>query len=159
MRHCLLLFICTISCLQAAIAQRLFTFDPETDFLARRNSTDSIQLLAPIRAIAVAIQDANPQVTDIDQVEIRQIGKSRYLVATGKDTYRPGNRLTLAILLAETKPGYFQADAVVISCSSSGECRECALPPNCSCVRGEGGCAQNNAWYNAMRKVTLTLYD
>ena len=142
-----------------ANAQRVVTFDPAKDPVARRSADGSIQIIVPARVLVVSILEAIPQMMEIQIIGIQKIGKSNYLFAGGKERSRTDFNFSVAILLAETVPGEFQADDLVISCSSAGDCRECSLPPICSCGKGEGSCSQNSAMIAALKKVTMTLFD
>ncbi len=152
----LLLFLLTTFTLNA---QRVVTFDPEKDVLAHRQPDGSVQIALPAQALCYSIQEAMPAVSNIQIVGIQKIGKSNYLIADGKILAKPETGVIMAILLVETSPGSFQADDLVISCSSSGECRECSLPPLCKCTKGEGNCGQNATLMAPLKKVTVTLFD
>ena len=140
-------------------AQRVYTLDPEKDLIARRSPDGTLQFVVPARVLAISIQEAIPLMTDIQSIGLQKIGKSNYFVASGKERYRPEITFTVAILLTETAPGAFQADDLVISCTSAGDCRECSLPPICKCNKGEGSCGQNSAMLTSLKKVTVTLFD
>ncbi len=140
-------------------AQRVVTFDPEKDVLAQRQPDGSVQTALPVQALCYSIQEAMPAVSNIQILGIQKIGKSNYLIAEGKVLAKPETVVVMAVLLVETSPGNFQADDLVISCSSSGDCRECSLPPLCRCTKGEGNCGQNATLMAPLKKVTLTLFD
>jgi hypothetical protein len=142
-----------------ASAQHVVTFDPEKDPIARRSSDGTIQFVVPARAVAVSIQESVPQIIDIQSIGIQKFGKSSYVIASGWERNKPGVSFAVAVLLAETSPGSFQADNLVISCSSAGDCRECSLPPLCNCSKGEGTCSQNSTWLISLKKITVTLLD
>lgn len=152
--------LCTLLSLPLFMsAQRVFTFDPEKDILARKSSQGALEFAVPMKALILSIQEAIPQISDIQTVGLEKIGKSNYLIASGKERERPAYNLSIAVLLAETATGEFQADNLVISCSSAGDCRECSLPPLCTCNKGEGSCGQNIAMMASLKKVTVTLFD
>jgi hypothetical protein len=154
-----LLFLILITLPCVTFSQRVVTFDPAKETVARRSSDGTLQLITSARAVALSIQEAIPQVTDIQAIELQKISKSFYVIARGRLFNAPETCLTIAILLAETSPDEFQADGLIISCTSSGDCRECSVPPGCSCTKGAGSCNQNNAQIVALKKVTLTLFD
>jgi hypothetical protein len=143
----------------ASFAQRVVTLDPVKDPIALRNTSGTFEFAIAPQAIAVSIQEAIPQISAIDSLFFQKIGKSNYLLARGNNTYLPGSKLSLAILLVETGNGMFQTDDLVISCSSAGECRECSLPPVCTCNKGSGSCGQNSTFITALKKVTVTIFD
>ncbi len=140
-------------------AQHVFTLDPEKDPIAHRAPDGTLQFVVPVRVLAVSIQEAIPQITEIQTLGLEKFGQSNYLIASGKDLVRPDISFSVAILLAETAPDEFRADNLVISCSSTGDCRECSLPPTCKCNKGEGTCGQNIAIMTSLKKVTVTLFD
>ena len=140
-------------------AQRVVTLDPEKDALANRVADGSIQFIVPMHALCVSIQEAMPAISSIQILGIQKIGKSNYIIASGKVLTKPETAVVMAILLVETAPGSFQTDDLVISCSSAGDCRECSLPPLCKCTKGEGSCGQNATLIAPLKKVTVTLSD
>lgn len=152
-------FIYCILFIYAASAQHVVTVDPEKDAIARRYSDGSMALIVPDKALAASIQNALPGITELDSFNLQKIGRSTYLVAQGKKGAAPPENIGLAILLVETSPGQFQADNLVVICSSYSDCRECASPPACSCSKGEGSCGQSAAMTIALKKVTLTLAE
>jgi hypothetical protein len=143
----------------AGIAQRVVTLDPEKDAIARRTAGGELQLVVPFQALAISIQEAVPQITNIHTIGIQKIGRSNYLVASGREREQPEINSSIAVLLVETSPGELQTDNLAISCTSSGDCRECSLPPLCTCNKGEGSCGQNSAFITALKKVTVTIFD
>ena len=143
----------------SASAQRVVTLDPEKDPIAQRVSDGSIQFIVPIRALTISIQETMPTIVDIQTLGIQKFGKSNYIIASGKSWNKPGTEVSVAILLVETSHGVFQADDLVISCTSAGDCRECSLPPLCKCSKGEGSCGQNAFLATPLKKVTVTLFD
>ncbi|MBL7826840.1 MAG: hypothetical protein JNJ57_09435 [Saprospiraceae bacterium] len=145
--------------LKQADAQRVVTFDPDKDVVAERALSGALELTKPVRALAFSIQEAIPQITDIDTIITLSIGKLHFLFARGKQIDQREQSFNLGILLTEVLPGKFHADQLVISCKSSGNCNECTLTPACACTRGSGSCTQNYTFSGAMKKVTVTLFD
>lgn len=139
--------------------QQLISLDPTKDPVARRSLDGSVNFIVPIQAMTVSMQEAMPFIAELQTNGIQKIGKSSYIVAHGKELNKPENNITVAILLIETEPGIFQVDDLVISCSSSGGCRECSLPPICQCNKGAGNCGKTTAFLIPLKKVTLTLVD
>lgn len=143
----------------AAGAQRVVTLDPEKDAIATRTADGSLAFTAPLKALAASIQNALPEISGIDSLCLKKFGRSNYLVVSGKKGPVQLESVGVAILLVETTPGQFQTDNLVVICSSSGDCRECATPPTCTCSKGEGLCSQSAAMTIALKKVTLTLSE
>lgn len=154
----IVLAIYLLLCFHAG-AQRVYTLDPETEVIAHRTSNGSLQFSVPVKVLTLSLQESITQITDIDSIGIEKIGKSNYLIARGKERSKPGVKVSIAMLLAETSPGEFQADNLIISCSSAGDCRECSIPPICKCNKGEGSCGQNNVMIASLKKVTVTLFE
>ena len=85
-------------------AQRVVTLDPVKDPVARRSPEGTIQFVVPIRALTISIQESLPHITDIQTIGIQKIGKSNYIIASGKGTRPTETNVSVAILLAETAP-------------------------------------------------------
>lgn len=155
----LLTFTYCILFIYAAGAQRVITLDPEKDAIARRTVDGVPELAVPVKALAASIQNAFPEITSVDSVSLKKIGRSQFLLAYGTRYTNAPENIGIAILLVETSPGQFQTDDLAVICSSSGDCRECASPPTCSCSKGQGNCSQSAALTIQLKKVTVTLYD
>jgi hypothetical protein len=151
-----LLFLLTAT---VAFSQQTLTLDPGKDAIARRLGDGTIFLTVPTKLLNVSIQEALPDVLGIEINGIKKIGKSAYLLAKGLDRATLNNTVQLAILMAETATGEFYADGLVISCSSTGSCRECSLPPSCSCTNGDGSCSQGKTMFRSLAKVTVTINE
>lgn len=156
MKHTLLLILlCTLG--QTASAQRAITFDPATDVVAVRKNTDSIEMLVHPEALAQSVRESIPDVSAVDSIRLMRFARSGYLLAHCRSS-NAESAITLAILLAETAAGTFYTDQLVISCSSTGNCRECSLTPACACVKGSGSCEQRVRLIN-LKKVTCYLQN
>ncbi len=137
---------------QIAGAQRATTFDPATDVVAIRKNTDAIEMLVDPEALSLSVRESMPGISSVDSVRLMRFGRSGYLLAHCRSNTE--TTVTLAILLAETSAGTFYTDQLVISCSSTGNCRECSLTPACACVKGSGSCEQSVRLIN-LKKVTF----
>ena len=149
-----LVFIIFVFSGQIAGAQQAITFDPATDVVALRKNTDTIEMLIPPEALALSVRESIPGISSVDSVRLIRFARSGYLMAYCQNNSRPESAITLAILLAETAAGTFYTDQLVISCSSTGNCRECSLTPACACVKGSGSCEQSVRLIN-LKKVSL----
>lgn len=139
---------------QIAGAQRATTFDPATDVVAIRKNTDTLEMLVDSEALVLSVRESIPGISFVDSVRLVRFARSGYLLAYCRSNSHPESAITLAILLAETATGTFYTDQLVISCSSTGNCRECSLSPECACVKGSGSCEQSVRLIN-LKKVTL----
>lgn len=153
-----LVFIIFVFSGQVAGAQRTITFDPTTDIVALRKNADTIEMLVHPEALALSVRESIPGLTSVDSVRLIRLARSGYLLAYCRSANSPESAITLAILLAETAAGTFYTDQLVISCSSTGNCRECSLTPACACVKGSGSCEQSVRLIN-LKKVTLYPHD
>jgi len=138
---------------QIAGAQKATTFDPATDVVAIRKNADTIEMLVDPEVLALSVRESIPGVSSVDSVRLMRFARSGYLLAHCRNS-SPESAITLAILLAETAAGTFYTDQLVISCSSTGNCRECSLTPACACVKGSGSCEQSVRLIN-LKKVTI----
>jgi len=149
-----LVFIIFVFPGQIAGAQRTTTFDPATDVVAIRKNTDTLEMLVDSEVLALSVRESIPGVSFVDSVRLVRFARSGYLLAYCRSNSHPEAAITLAILLTETATGTFYTDQLVISCSSTGNCRECSLSPACACVKGSGSCEQSVRLIN-LKKVTL----
>lgn len=144
-------------------AQRVVTFDPERDTIAHRLPNGDIQLSVPSKAVFSALEQGTPYITGVSEIYFRKIGKSNYLIAKGRKKNDEINTVTMAILLAEIKPGSFQTDNLAMSCIGSNGCSECQEPPNCGCsstLTTGGSCPSGQmSTQPAFAKVTVTVFD
>lgn len=143
---------------QIASAQRAITFDPATDVVAIRKNTDTIEMLINPEALALSVRESISEVSVVDSVRLICFARSGYLLAHCRGNGSPAPDITLAILLAETATGTFFTDQLVISCSSTDNCRECSLTPACACVKGSGSCEQSVRLIN-LKKITFYPRD
>lgn len=137
---------------QIADAQIATTFDPATDVVAIRKNADTIEMLVDPEMLSLSVRESIPGISSVDSVRLMRFARSGYLLAHCRSNTETA--VTLAILLAETAAGAFYTDQLVISCSSTGNCRECSLTPACACAKGSGSCEQSVQLIN-LKKVTL----
>jgi hypothetical protein len=138
-------------------AQKTITLDPEQDPIARRSPNGSLELAVPPRVLIASLEATIPDmVVGIDTFELIKMGKSNYLIARSNNKTTT-MRTVMAFLLQETTPNQFLADGLFLSCSGSGECRECSFPATCSCLKGAGGCILSATMAIKLHKVSVSV--
>lgn len=161
MKH--FIIILTIVLLPSLLtAQRTVTFDPDRDTIAHRLPNGDLKLSIPSKAFTTSLEQGYPSIIGISEVYFKKVGKSNYVIARGKKKNNEQINITMAVLLVEVKPGFFQPDNLVSSCESSGGCSLCSDPPVCGCnnaLAPGGSCAGSTSMRSPMAKVTVTILD
>jgi hypothetical protein len=138
-------------------AQKTITLDPEKDPIARCQPDGSLQATVPVQALLASFQASIPETTfDVESFGFIKMGKSNYLIARGERRDTPMHTV-VAFLLTESTPHEFHTDGLLLTCSGSGECRECSLPATCNCLKGAGSCTLSASVSVKLQKVSVTL--
>ncbi|MCB9345167.1 MAG: hypothetical protein H6576_15870 [Lewinellaceae bacterium] len=149
-----------LSCQMAFLyGQRLVSLNPDKDPVARMDSTNKLKLTVPLQTIEASLAQAFPEFEGIQLLGIQKIGKSNYLLAKGQAKENELINIYLSILLVQNECDSYLLDDLIITCSGSGECRECTTPPQCQCNKGEGTCEQSKVLMKTLPRVTLTILD